>query len=82
MDPSNPAGPDRDIPTLRKGHDVYAFYLALAKRGFIPLGDLGYYDRPGKYLCFGHPSRKFLGAGSWRLGTIGDQSFEPPPGPS
>jgi transketolase len=60
VDPRNPDWPERDRFILSKGHVAYALYVMLAKRGFISMDELRFYDRPGHYLG-AHPSRKLPG---------------------
>jgi transketolase len=53
VDPSNPAGPDRDRFVLSKGHAAAALYAALAERGFFPKEWLKNFTEDGSPLA-GH----------------------------
>jgi len=69
VDPRNPGWEDRDRFILSKGHDAYALYIVLAKRGFISFEDLKQYERLGSYLST-HPSRKLKGV-DFSTGSLG-----------
>lgn len=60
VDPARPEHPDRDVCVLSKGHGAMALYAALAERGFLPVGELASYARPGSRLM-GHPVRAVPG---------------------
>ncbi|MFD8063224.1 transketolase [Streptomyces cyaneofuscatus] len=60
VDPRHPDDPDRDRFLLSKGHAAVALYATLAERGFIPVGELAEYGRPGSRLM-GHPVRAVPG---------------------
>ncbi|MFJ7067741.1 transketolase [Streptomyces sp. NPDC101115] len=60
VDPERPDDPDRDRFLLSKGHAAVALYATLAERGFLPVGELATYGRPGSRLM-GHPVRAVPG---------------------
>ncbi|WP_328451101.1 transketolase [Streptomyces sp. NBC_00386] len=60
VDPLHPDDPDRDRFLLSKGHAAVGLYATLAERGFLPVGELAGYGRPGSRLM-GHPVRAVPG---------------------
>lgn len=60
VDPLRPDDPDRDRFLLSKGHAAVGLYATLAERGFLPVGELAGYGRPGSRLM-GHPVRAVPG---------------------
>ena len=58
-DSENPADPDRDRLVLSNGHTCAVWYAALARKGFLPLEELGTFRRLGSRLQ-GHPARTHL----------------------
>jgi transketolase len=60
VDPQQPDDPARDRFLLSKGHAAVALYATLAERGFLPVGELAGYGRPGSRLM-GHPVRAVPG---------------------
>jgi len=56
IDPTEPAGPERDRFIMSKGHCSCAFYTALARAGFFPEEELSEYAQAGSRLS-GHPAR-------------------------
>lgn len=60
VDPARPDDPERDRFLLSKGHAALALYATLAERGFLPVGELAQFGRPGSRLM-GHPVRAVPG---------------------
>ncbi|MGW7545977.1 transketolase [Streptomyces sp. NPDC054770] len=60
VDPARPEAPERDRFVLSKGHAAVGLYATLAERGFLPVGELASYGRPGSRLM-GHPVRAVPG---------------------
>lgn len=60
VDPLRPEDPERDRFLLSKGHAAVGLYATLAERGFLPVGELAGYARPGSRLM-GHPVRAVPG---------------------
>lgn len=60
VDPRRPDDPARDRFLLSKGHAAIGLYATLAERGFLPVGELAGYGRPGSRLM-GHPVRAVPG---------------------
>ena len=60
VDPQRPDDPDRDRFLLSKGHAAVGLYATLAERGFLPVGELAEFGRPGSRLM-GHPVRAVPG---------------------
>ncbi|WBB77727.1 transketolase [Micromonospora sp. WMMD882] len=60
VDPGWPDDPERDRFLLSKGHAAIALYATLAERGFLPVGELAGFGRPGSRLM-GHPVRAVPG---------------------
>ncbi|MFD8818612.1 transketolase [Streptomyces sp. NPDC059627] len=60
VDPARPDAPERDRFVLSKGHAAVGLYATLAERGFLPVGELASYGRPGSRLM-GHPVRAVPG---------------------
>ena len=58
FNPQNPDWEERDYFILSKGHGCAAFYVVLAKHGFISQKDLDEYGRFNSILG-GHPDRNF-----------------------
>ena len=53
--PDNPRNPDRDRFILSKGHVALALFITLAKRGFLPEGEISTFLKPHSRLN-GHPN--------------------------
>ncbi len=56
FDSGNPADSERDRLVLSNGHTCAVWYAALARKGFLPLEELGTFRRLGSRLQ-GHPAR-------------------------
>jgi len=70
LDPARVDWPERDRLVLSKGHAAPALYAALARRGFLPVEELGTLRRLGSRLQ-GHVDRNKLPAIEASTGCLG-----------
>jgi len=71
--PDEPAWPERDRFILSKGHSAIALYTVLALRGYLPIEELGTFDR-GDSRLQGHPDMTRLpGLGPKRARKLFDE---------
>jgi transketolase len=70
VDPTRPAGPDRDRFLLSKGHGPMAFYAVLAAKGFIDAGTLSTFGAYDSALGY-HPDRNLVPGVEISSGSLG-----------
>lgn len=68
--PEEPDWPDRDRFILSKGHSAIALYVAMALRGYFPIGELATFDR-GDSRLQGHPDVTRLPGLDASTGSLG-----------
>jgi transketolase N-terminal domain/subunit len=70
IDPQNPAWPERDRFILSKGHSSIGQYSVMALRGFLPIEELGTFDK-GNSRLQGHPDVTKLPGLDTSTGSLG-----------